>query len=71
MNMKNIEDLLTQVSIDVDDIFQKDYSFVHTTSVPQVDDSNLTYESGKDKKGEEINTCDDDDDWDDYEDDEE
>ena len=55
--MKNIEDLLTQVSIDVDDIFQKDFSFVHTNSVPQVDGPNLTYESGKDKKGEEINTC--------------
>ena len=57
MNMKNIEDLLNRVSNDVDDILQKDFSFVHTASVPQVDDSNLTYESGMDKKGEEINTC--------------
>jgi len=57
MSMNNVEDLLNQVSADVDDILQKDFTFVHVTDVPQVDDANLTYESGKDKLGEEINTC--------------
>ena len=50
-------DLLSQVSADVDDIIQKDFTFTHVTEVPQVDDANLTYESGKDKRGEEIDTC--------------
>ena len=52
-----MKDFLSQVSVDVDDIMQKDYTFTHVTEVPQVDDTNLTYESGKDKRGEEINTC--------------
>ena len=57
MTMTNVQDLLSQVSADVDDIIQKDFTFTHVTEVPQVDDANLTYESGKDKRGEEIDTC--------------
>ena len=57
MTMTNVQDLLSQVSADVDDIIQKDFTFIHVTEVPQVDDANLTYESGKDKRGEEIDTC--------------
>ena len=57
MTMNNVQDLLSQVSADVDDIIQKDFTFIHVTEVPQVDDANLTYESGKDKRGEEIDTC--------------
>ena len=57
MTMNNVQDLLSQVSADVDDIIQKDFTFTHVTEVPQVDDANLTYESGKDKRGEEIDTC--------------
>lgn len=57
MTMNNVQDLLSQVSADVDDIIQKDFTFIHVTEVPQVDDPGLTYESGKDKKGEEIDTC--------------
>lgn len=57
MTMNNVQDLLSQVSADVDDIIQKNFTFIHVTEVPQVDDANLTYESGKDKRGEEIDTC--------------
>ena len=57
MTMNNVQDLLNVVSADVDDIMQKDFTFTHVTEVPQVDDANLTYESGKDKRGEEIDTC--------------
>ena len=57
MTMNNVQDLLSQVSADVDDIIQKDFTFIHVTEVPQVDDANLTYESGKDKRGEETDTC--------------
>ena len=57
MTMNSVQDLLSQVSADVDDIIQKDFTFIHVTEVPQVDDANLTYESGKDKRGEEIDTC--------------
>lgn len=57
MTMNSVQDLLSQVSADVDDIIQKDFTFTHVTEVPQVDDANLTYESGKDKRGEEIDTC--------------
>lgn len=55
--MDNVKDFMNQVSADVDDIMQKDFTFTHVSEVPQVDDANLTYESGKDKRGEEINTC--------------
>lgn len=57
ISMNNAQDFLNQVTTDVDDILQKDFTFTRVTNVPQVDDANLTYESGKDKRGEEINTC--------------
>ena len=57
MTMNNVQGLLSQVSADVDDIIQKDFTFIHVTEVPQVDDANLTYERGKDERGEEIDTC--------------
>lgn len=55
--MTNVKELIDGVAADVNDIMAKDFTFTHTSDVPQVDDSNLTYESGQNKRGEEINTC--------------
>ena len=55
--MHNVKELLDRVAADVDDILAKDFSFTHVSDVPQVEDTNLTYESGQNKRGEEINTC--------------
>ena len=47
-----------QMSHDIiDDVFATGFEFSSTKDVPSVDTSGLTYESGKDKKGKEIETC--------------
>jgi hypothetical protein len=49
--MTNVKELIDGVAADVNDIMAKDFTFTHTSDVPQVDDSNLTYESGQNKRG--------------------
>lgn len=41
----------------IDDVFSTGFEFSKTSDVPSVDTQGLTYESGCDKKGKEIETC--------------
>lgn len=55
--MDNAKAIIDKVTAEVIDIFNTDFVFPHTTTVPNVDDTGLTYANGETKKGKEITTC--------------
>lgn len=55
--MKNAKKIIDKVSDEVKDIFDTEFEFPHTETVPNVDDTDLTYANGETKKGKEITTC--------------
>lgn len=55
--MSTLKDKIGEITSDISDIFDLDYAFDPTTNVPSVDNSSMTYESGKAKRGKTIETC--------------
>lgn len=55
--MGALKDKLEEIKNDIKDVFSKDFSFLDTQNVPSLADRVLTYESGKAKRGETIETC--------------
>lgn len=55
--MENAKAIIDKVTAEVKDIFDTDFVFPHSTTVPNVDDAGLTYANGVTKKGKEITTC--------------
>ncbi len=55
MNM--LKDIMEEIKSDIKDVFDLDFSFSDTKSVPSLQDSTLTYEKGSIKKGKAIYTC--------------
>lgn len=56
-NMINAKKIIDQVADEVKDIFETEFEFPETETVPNVDDTDLTYANGDTKKGKEITTC--------------
>lgn len=55
--MDNAKNIIDQVSAEVKDIFATGFEFNPTATVPNVEDTGLTYANGVTKKGKEITTC--------------
>ena len=55
--MDNAKVIIDKVEAEVKDIFNTDFEFLHSKTVPNVDDTTLTYANGDTKKGKEITTC--------------
>lgn len=55
--MDSAKVIIDKVTSEVEDIFNTELVFPHTTTVPNVDDTDLTYANGETKKGKEITTC--------------
>lgn len=55
--MSELKNKIDEIKEDIADVFKLDYTFTDTKNVPSLDDSDLTYESGKAKQGKEIETC--------------
>lgn len=55
--MENAKKIIDKVSDEVKDIFDTEFEFPKTETVPNVDDTDLTYANGETKKGKEISTC--------------
>jgi len=55
--MDNAKVIIDKVTAEVKDVFNTEFEFPHTTTVPNVDDTDLTYANGETKKGKEITTC--------------
>jgi len=53
----NIKDKLSEIELDIKDVKKLGFSYTSTKEVPSREDAVLTFEKGKDKKGEEIETC--------------
>jgi adenylate cyclase len=54
MSHKNI---LSEIDLDIQDVASTNFVYSETKFVPNRDDSGLSYERGKDKRGKEIETC--------------
>lgn len=54
MSVKNI---LEEIDLDVQDVLSTSFAYTSTQFVPSREDSGLSYERGKDKRGKEIKTC--------------
>jgi class 3 adenylate cyclase len=54
MSVKNI---LEEIDLDVQDVLSTSFAYTSTQFVPSREDSGLSYERGKDKRGKEIETC--------------
>lgn len=52
-----INNLLKEISTDVDDVVNTKFNYYTTQNVPSSEDSLLTFERGVEKKGKEIETC--------------
>lgn len=52
-----VKTILEEIEKDVIDVTKTTFTHNDTRVVPSLDDSELTYESGKDKKGKKIETC--------------
>lgn len=50
----SLNDLVKEISIDVSDILSTKFAYTSTTEVPSDGDPGLSYESGKEKRGKEI-----------------
>lgn len=53
----SVKELIERVEEEVQDVLNTGFKFSGATSVPNYDDSGLTYESGEIKKGKELETC--------------
>ena len=53
----NIKDKLSEIERDIKDVKELGFSYTSTKKVPSRQDTDLTFEKGKDKKGKEIETC--------------
>lgn len=53
----NIKDKLSEIELDIKDVKNLGFSYTSTKEVPSRQDTILTFEKGKDKKGKEIETC--------------
>lgn len=53
----NIKDKLSEIKRDIKDVKELGFSYTSTKKVPSRQDTDLTFEKGKDKKGKEIETC--------------
>jgi class 3 adenylate cyclase len=49
--------ILTEIDFDIQDVASTNFVYTETNFVPNRDDSGLSYERGKDKRGKEIETC--------------
>lgn len=49
--------ILSEIDFDVQDVLSTNFVYSSTKEVPNRDDSGLSYERGKDKRGKEIETC--------------
>jgi class 3 adenylate cyclase len=49
--------ILSEIEADVQDVLSTNFVYTSTQFVPNRDDSGLSYERGKDKRGKEIETC--------------
>ena len=49
--------ILSEIDVDVQDVLATNFAYSTTKEVPNRDDSSLSYERGKDKRGKEIETC--------------
>jgi adenylate cyclase len=52
-----VKNVIEEIERDVIDVTKTDFVHIETNSVPNRHDVELTYESGKEKKGKKINTC--------------
>lgn len=52
-----IKDLLEEIDVNVKDVVETKFEYYSSTSVPNLEDAGLTYESGVEKKGKLIDTC--------------
>lgn len=52
-----ISTILSEIEADVQDVLATNFVYSSTKEVPNRDDSGLSYERGKDKRGKEIETC--------------
>ena len=55
--MSMLKEKIEEIKSDIKDVFDLDFSFSDTKSVPSLQDSTLTYEKGNIKKGKTIYTC--------------
>lgn len=55
--MSMLKEKIDEIKSDIKDVFDLDFSFSDTKSVPSLQDSTLTYEKGNIKKGKTIYTC--------------
>ncbi|WP_304297678.1 adenylate/guanylate cyclase domain-containing protein [Capnocytophaga leadbetteri] len=53
----NIKDKLSEIELDIKDVKNLGFSYTSTKKVPSRQDTDLTFEKGKEKKGKEIETC--------------
>lgn len=49
--------ILDEIEADIKDIFNTNFSYSSTTSVPSLDDSSLTFGNGEEKKAKTLETC--------------
>jgi len=52
-----VKNILSEIDADVQDVLATSFVYSTTKEVPNRDDSGLSYERGKDKRGKEIETC--------------
>ena len=52
-----VKNILDEIDADVQDVLARNFVYSTTKEVPNRDDSGLSYERGKDKRGKEIETC--------------